>query len=48
MSEPLLLSETISFILPTITSCEWEHATLLAGRFLSQMFVLLLREVLSI
>lgn len=45
--EPLLLSETMLFILPTIPSCEWDYTTLLAGKFLSQMFALL-RKVLSI
>lgn len=45
--EPLLLNETILFILRTIPSCEWEYTTLLAGKFLSQMFALL-RKVLPI
>ena len=29
--EPLLPSETMLFILPTIPSCEWDYTTLLAG-----------------
>lgn len=45
--EPLLLSETILFILPTIPSCEWDYTTLLAGKFLNQIFALLQRKVLS-
>lgn len=35
VAEPLLLSETIPFILYTIISCKWGHSPLLGGKLLT-------------